>query len=44
MKILLTNDDGVDAPGILAFEKAIAGFGLVTVLPLRGRYRGAGIA
>ncbi len=37
MKILLTNDDGVDAPGILAFEKAILGLGEITVVaPLEG--------
>ena len=42
MKILLTNDDGVDAPGILAFEKAMVGFGLVTVVAPSGALSGCG--
>lgn len=32
MRILLTNDDGVDAPGIAALRRAIGGFGPVTVV------------
>jgi len=42
MKILLTNDDGVDAPGILAFEKAMAGFGMLTVVAPSGALSGCG--
>ena len=35
MRVLLTNDDGIDAPGILALEKAIApqATSVVTVAP-----------
>ncbi len=32
MKILLTNDDGIDAPGLAALEKAVASLGDVTVV------------
>ncbi len=32
MRILLTNDDGIDAPGLAALHKAIAGLGEVTVI------------
>jgi len=30
--VLLTNDDGVDAPGLLALAQAFAGFGRLTIL------------
>ena len=34
MKIVLTNDDGIDAPGLGALTKAVAGWGeSVTVAP-----------
>lgn len=35
MNILLTNDDGIDAPGILAAQEALAGLGQVHVIAPR---------
>ncbi|MBW1698010.1 MAG: 5'/3'-nucleotidase SurE [Deltaproteobacteria bacterium] len=32
MKLVLTNDDGIDAPGLKAFEQVIRGFGSVIVV------------
>ncbi|MDA0974916.1 MAG: 5'/3'-nucleotidase SurE, partial [Planctomycetota bacterium] len=32
MKILLTNDDGIDAPGIRALHRALAGLGDITTI------------
>ena len=32
MKILLTNDDGIEAPGIRALHRALAGLGDITTI------------
>lgn len=38
MKIVLTNDDGIDAPGIEALRKSLSGIGeVITVAPERGQ-------
>lgn len=42
MHILVTNDDGVTAPGILALAQAMRGFGTVTVLGPDRNWSGGG--
>jgi 5'-nucleotidase len=44
MNILLTNDDGITAPGLWAAAKALAGFGRVTVVAPASDYSGFGAA
>lgn len=44
MNILLTNDDGIDAPGIWAAARALAGLGQVTVVAPATNYSGYGAA
>lgn len=44
MRILLTNDDGVTAPGLWAAAEALAEFGEVTVLAPATNYSGYGAA
>ncbi len=43
MLILLVNDDGIHEPGLEALERALAGFGTVTVAPV-GHCSGAGMS
>lgn len=42
MKILLTNDDGIDADGLRALEAAVAAFGSLTVVAPDGARSGCG--
>lgn len=42
MNLLLTNDDGIDAPGIAALEAALDGFGTLTVAAPNEGYSGCG--
>ena len=42
MQILLTNDDGIDAPGLAALERAAKEFGTVTVAAPHREYSGCG--
>jgi len=44
MNILLTNDDGITAPGIWAAARTLAAFGQVTVVAPAGNYSGYGAA
>jgi 5'-nucleotidase len=44
MNILLTNDDGVAAPGIWAAARALAGLGAVTMVAPASNYSGYGAA
>lgn len=44
MNILLTNDDGIAAPGIRAAARTLADFGQVTVVAPAGNYSGYGAA
>jgi 5'-nucleotidase len=41
-QILLTNDDGIDSPGIWAAARALAELGFVHVVAPRGQFSGAG--
>lgn len=40
--ILLTNDDGIDSPGLWAAAEALSSLGYVTVAPPRSQHTGAG--
>lgn len=42
MNFLLTNDDGIDAPGIAALESALQGIGTITVVAPNQGYSGCG--
>ncbi len=42
MKILLTNDDGIDAPGLSTLERAVAGLGELTVVAPAEPHSGCG--
>ncbi len=42
MRILVTNDDGIDSPGLHVLAQRMAGLGEVTVLAPSGEYSGAG--
>ena len=42
MQILLTNDDGIDAPGLAALERVAQEFGAVTVAAPHREYSGCG--
>ncbi|WP_133867950.1 5'/3'-nucleotidase SurE [Ilumatobacter fluminis] len=44
MRILVTNDDGIDAPGIMHLAEAVAPLGEVTVIAPASEYSGAGAA
>ncbi len=40
MKILLTNDDGIDAPGLNALAEAMSAFGEITIVAPNGPFSG----
>ena len=42
MQLLLTNDDGVDAPGLAALRRAVAGLGKITVIAPAREWSGCG--
>lgn len=42
MHILITNDDGIDAPGLAAIEAAVRQFGTLTVVAPHREYSGCG--
>jgi 5'-nucleotidase len=42
MKLLLTNDDGIDAPGLEALEAAVQGMGEIVIVAPLGAHSGCG--